>query len=43
MTRQELIDHCLTYPGAYEDYSFKITPDCTKEARMVEDGRISYV
>ena len=28
MTRQELIDHCLTYPGAYEDYPFKITPDC---------------
>jgi len=22
MTRQELIDHCLTYPGAYEDYPF---------------------
>jgi len=28
MTRQELIDHCLTYPDAYEDYPFKITPDC---------------
>jgi len=28
MTRQDLIDHCLTYPGAYEDYPFKITPDC---------------
>jgi len=28
MTRQELIDHCLTYSGAYEDYPFKITPDC---------------
>jgi len=28
MTRQELIDHCLTYPGACEDYPFKITPDC---------------
>ena len=22
MTRQDLIDHCLTYPGAYEDYPF---------------------
>ena len=22
MTRQELIDHCLTFPGAYEDYPF---------------------
>jgi len=22
MTRQELIDHCLTYSDAYEDYPF---------------------
>ncbi len=22
MTRRELIDHCLTLPGAYEDYPF---------------------
>jgi len=22
MTRQDLIDHCLSYPGAYEDYPF---------------------
>ncbi len=22
MTRQELIDYCLTYPAAYEDYPF---------------------
>jgi len=22
MTRQDLIDHCLTFPGAYEDYPY---------------------
>ena len=22
MTRRDLIDHCLTYPGTYEDYPF---------------------
>lgn len=22
MTRRELIDYCMTYPGAYEDYPF---------------------
>lgn len=27
MTRQELIDYCLTYPDAYEDYPFDDTPD----------------
>ncbi len=27
MTRQELIDHCLTFPGAYEDYPFDNAAD----------------
>lgn len=26
MTRQELIDYCLTLPGAYEDYPFDQLP-----------------
>lgn len=26
MTRQELIDYCLTLPGAYEDYPFDELP-----------------
>lgn len=26
MTRQALIDHCLTLPGAYEDYPFDALP-----------------
>lgn len=26
MTKQELIDLCLTYPGAYEDYPFDNVP-----------------
>jgi len=25
MTKQELIDYCLTYPGTYEDYPFDET------------------
>jgi len=24
MTRQEIIDFCLTLPGAYEDYPFEL-------------------
>jgi predicted DNA-binding protein (MmcQ/YjbR family) len=27
MTRQELIDYCLTLPAAYEDYPFDSTGD----------------
>lgn len=27
MTRRELIDYCLTYPDAYEDYPFDDGPD----------------
>ena len=27
MTRRELIDHCLTFPGAYEDYPFDESAD----------------
>ena len=27
MTRQELIDHCLTFPSAYEDYPFDNVAD----------------
>ncbi len=27
MTRRELIDHCLTLPGAYEDYPFDAVID----------------
>jgi predicted DNA-binding protein (MmcQ/YjbR family) len=27
MTRQELIDHCLTFPAAYEDYPFDNAAD----------------
>jgi len=27
MKRQELIDYCLTFPDAYEDYPFETTPD----------------
>lgn len=27
MTRRELIDYCLTYDGAYEDYPFDAVPD----------------
>jgi len=26
MTRQEIIDHCLTFPAAYEDYPFSEIP-----------------
>ena len=26
MTRRELIDYCLTFPAAYEDYPFSETP-----------------
>ncbi len=26
MTRQEIIDYCLTFPGAYEDYPFAEIP-----------------
>jgi predicted DNA-binding protein (MmcQ/YjbR family) len=32
MTKQELIDHCLTYPGTYEDYPFG------NEAAHSDDG-----
>ena len=27
MNRRELIDHCLTYPDAWEDYPFDPLPD----------------
>jgi predicted DNA-binding protein (MmcQ/YjbR family) len=27
MNRHKLIEHCLTYPDAYEDYPFGDTPD----------------
>ena len=27
MNRRELIDYCLTYPDAYEDYPFDPLPD----------------
>ena len=27
MTRPELIDHCLTFPAAYEDYPFDDAAD----------------
>lgn len=27
VTRQELVDHCLGYPDAYEDYPFDKLPD----------------
>ena len=27
MTRRELIDYCLTYPDAYEDYPFDSSPE----------------
>ena len=27
MTRRELIDYCLTFPGSYEDYPFDDFPD----------------
>ena len=29
MTRRELIDYCLTYPDAYEDYPFDELPEST--------------
>jgi predicted DNA-binding protein (MmcQ/YjbR family) len=34
MTRRELIDYCLTYPDAYEDYPFDDNP-CAEEAWTV--------
>jgi predicted DNA-binding protein (MmcQ/YjbR family) len=27
MTRQEIIDYCLTFPAAYEDYPFDEVAD----------------
>ncbi|MCL2081746.1 MAG: MmcQ/YjbR family DNA-binding protein [Oscillospiraceae bacterium] len=49
MTRQDLIDFCLTLPGAYEDYPFdNVTPvikhsgNCKMFALVGEtDGRLS--
>jgi predicted DNA-binding protein (MmcQ/YjbR family) len=34
MTRRELIDFCLTFPAAYEDYPFDITADENATAVM---------
>jgi len=44
MTRQELIDLCLTFPGAYEDYPFDDITDPGKWAVMRHQGnRKSFV
>jgi len=38
MTRQELIELCLTFPGAYEDYPFDDITDSGKWAVMRHRG-----
>ena len=35
MTRSELIDYCLTYPDAYEDYPFDSGPDAADSAAVI--------
>jgi predicted DNA-binding protein (MmcQ/YjbR family) len=38
MTRQDIIDYCLTFPAAYEDYPFDVTADENATAVMRHKG-----
>jgi predicted DNA-binding protein (MmcQ/YjbR family) len=48
MTKQELIDYCLTYPAAYEDYPFDDTTAVMRHGSnkktfaliIIKDGRL---
>ena len=38
MTKRELIDYCLTYPAAYEDYPFDETAAVIKHSAFAAAG-----
>ncbi|NLO48212.1 MAG: MmcQ/YjbR family DNA-binding protein [Clostridiales bacterium] len=38
MNRRELIDYCLTYPDAYEDYPFHDSPDIAGAWTVMRHG-----